>query len=171
MPVKRFKRASSVVLAKMRVGDLLCQHCLHFFVEDIRKWRWVAGMHEVNDKKQPSLLWRKEKKSERNSVNPVHCTALKAMQGKVKFPLGVYRVRIGGWVGLAGVRESKMCSEKLHSNSLRFSCVLVRLNAHITHFSQDNQLLKDQTDFSLHLCNDFPQRLQQSPFKRPECSR
>lgn len=45
-------------------------------------------------------------------------TALTAMQGKVKFPLGAYRVRCGGWVGLAGVRDSKVCSAKLYSNNL-----------------------------------------------------
>lgn len=58
---------------------------------------------------EKSPLWLK-KKGEKRRDEPNEPFELHG-QGKGTFPPGVYRVRCGGWVGLAGVRESKVCSE------------------------------------------------------------
>lgn len=105
---------STVLKNKLEEEEMinLCPNYLHFLKKEKSErfgvWdAWSKGQKMTSYKK------REKRRDELNEPFELH------WQGKGKFPLGVYRVRCGGWVGLAGVRESKVCSESWYSNSPR----------------------------------------------------
>lgn len=80
----------------------------------------VSGMHEANDKYSgPFDLKKRERGEERGETNPLN--PLNRIDGvKANFLRECAGLRCGGWVRLAGVRECKVCSEKVcYSNSSR----------------------------------------------------
>lgn len=95
--------------------EMRCQHCLHFPAQDIKKWR-IGGWNAWRKRQKNNTFTKKERRKERDQPNEPF-EQHRQQQGKSKFPLGAFRVSSGGWVRLAGVMESKVCSESWDSNS------------------------------------------------------
>ena len=65
-------------------------------------------------------------------------------------------MRSGGWVGLAGVRESKVCLRKVGIQTAQESASAHASKLVIMCFGRDNQMPKKISDFRLNQWRHFP---------------